>query len=198
MDSLSHEARFVSRTNGGWRDLEGHEFQLDHILRDWVRAYSGAAYPTVLDKMPDKVPFAAKTANVWFETNDETPGLKTILRGIMKSSSMRAMKMMLGFDVKEFDVSSMGATAFRFTYLMTKQLDKPKLYVWVTSRVCYYCDGKMYNGSDEHPPLRLTSWKPLKRMVRDDEFVVFDKDVQEVNCNETSYCTNADIFLILR
>ena len=195
--TLSDEARFVVRTNGGWGDQEGHEFQLDHVLRDWVRADSGAAYPTVLDKMPDTLPFTAKTADIWFETNDDSPGLKTIVKGIMKSSSMRAMKMMLSFDVEEFDVSSMGATVSRFTYLMTHKLDKPKIYVCVASRVWYYCDGKMYNGSDKHPRVKIPSWKPIKIMICDEEFVVLDEDVQKVHRDETSHRTNADIFLIL-
>ena len=195
--TISDEARCLVKTNGGWKDLNGQEFQLDHVLCDWVRANSRAAYPSVLDKMPDILPFTTKEADIWFETNKESPGLKTILSGIMKSCSFRTMKMLAGFDVDEFDVSSMGSTISQFPYLATKKLDKPKIYVRIASRSWYYCDGTMFNGSENHPALKVKTWMPLRIITRDCVCYVTDKQIQEVHQGETPYETDSAVFLVL-
>ena len=131
---ISDEARCVVKTYGDWRDLEGKEFHLDCILRDWVCADSGAAYPTVLDKLPETLPVTAKEADIWYETNVEGPGLKSVLARSMKSCSLHTMKMLVGFHIEDFDISSMGTTVSHFAYPAAKTLDKPKIYVRVGSR----------------------------------------------------------------
>ena len=183
--TISAEAQCVIRTNGGWRDLEGKEFELDHMLRDCVYADSGAAYPTVLEPLPEVLPFTAKEADIWYETNIEAPGLKTILQGIMKSCSLRTMKVLMGFSLDEFDVSTMGATVSRFAYLLTKKCDKPKIY------------GEMFNGSEDHPPLPVKTWSPLRLDIRGVDYYVTDEQIQEVHHDKTSHKTESMTFCIV-
>ena len=79
--------------------------------------------------MPDPMPFTAKDADIWFETLDKAPGLCYVLCGSMRGCSFRAARLVAGFDLDFFDVSSMGSTISRFVYLITKQIGSLKIYV---------------------------------------------------------------------
>ena len=98
-------------------------------MKDWVIADSGAVYPTVLSELPDPLPFTAKDADIWYETTVDSPGLKSVLAGIMNGCSFRAARMLMGYGIKDFDVSSTGSTISHFAYCITKKIDKPKIYV---------------------------------------------------------------------
>ena len=131
------EAKCIVKTNGGWVDMSGKEFSLDEILVDWVRSDSGAAYPMVLGEMPNPMPFTAKDADIWFETSDEAPGLKEVLKGIMKGCSFRAARTMVGYDIDSLDVTSMGSTISWFAYLIAKKIQDRNIFARVGTR-CWY------------------------------------------------------------
>ena len=132
--TLSHEAKCIVKHDGGWIDLQGNEFSLDDILTDWVRSDSGAAYPTVLKEVPTPMPFTAREADVWFETNDKKPTLKKIFLGIRKMCSFRAARYIATLNMATFDLSIMGTTMSRIVYLIAKQIKDLKIYVRIGDR----------------------------------------------------------------
>ena len=147
----SDEARFLVRHDGGWTDLDGKEFELDDILADWLKSDSGAAYPTVLDRLPNPLPVTAKEADVWYETDAEKLTFRMITMGIFRSASFRAAKYMAQMKLLSFDITSIGATVTRMAYQLTKSIEDPKVYVRVGPMTWYYYKGEVYAGGENSP-----------------------------------------------
>ena len=56
----------------------------------------------------------------------------------------------------------------------------------------------MYNGREDHPPLRVKTWMPLTITLKDGTVCkVTDRQIQEVHEGEISYETDSMIFLVL-
>ena len=106
----SDEARLLVRHDGGWLDIDSKEFELDSIVTDWLRSDSGAAYPTVLQELPNPMPFTAREADIWYESSTENTSFKGIVGGIMKSASFRAAQYKAKMTLLSFDLSTIGVT----------------------------------------------------------------------------------------
>ena len=130
----SDKARLLVRHDGGWIDIDSKDFELVSILADWLRSDSGAAYPTVLQEVPNPMPFTAKEADIWYESSAKNTSFKGIVGVIMKSASFRAARYMTKMNLLSFDLSTIGATVTRLAYQLTKTMDDPKIYVRVSSR----------------------------------------------------------------
>ena len=170
---------------------------MDMILSDWLRSDSGAAYPTVLDQLPNPLPFTAKEADIWYETPSENTSFTKITRGIFRSASFRAAKYMTKMQLMSFDVTAIEATVTRMAYHLTKTIEDPKIYVRVGNMSWYYYKGEAYAGDEHLSPLIVLSWEPFQITLHGNDYYVTNEQVQEGHRQETSHVTKAPVYLAL-